>query len=96
MAYAFTQDVPIKAEVHAKIVDQLGAEPLKGLIVHVASAMPGGTLRYTDVWESKELCDQAFEQRIHPAINSVFKDIGFKPDREPERHEMAIVNVTRG
>lgn len=96
MAYAFTQDVPIRAEIHAKIVDRLGAEPLKGLIVHVASALPSGTLRYTDVWESKELCDQAFEQRIHPAINSVFKDMGITPDREAERREMAIVNVTRG
>jgi hypothetical protein len=96
MAYAFTQDAPIKAEVHAKIVDRLGHAPLKGLIVRVASATPTGSLRYTEVWESKELCDQAFEQRLHPAINGVFEEMGVKPGPDPERREMTIINVMRG
>jgi hypothetical protein len=96
MAYAFTQDVPIKADVHRKITDRLGPTPLKGLIVHVASATPAGTLRYTDVWESKELCDQAFAERIDPAMMDVFKEIGFKLDSQPERRELNLVEVMRG
>lgn len=96
MAYAFTQDVPIKAEVHRKIVERLGTTPLKGLIVHMASTTPAGTLRYTDVWESRELCDQAFKDRIDPAMKGVYQEIGFKQDSEPERRELTLVDVIRG
>ena len=53
MSYAFTQDVPIDAAVYRRVLDGLGDEPPKGLIVHLAVERPEGGLRYFDVWESE-------------------------------------------
>ena len=85
MTYVFTQDVPISAEVYGKIATKVGREPMKGLIVHVASKTTDGKLHYFDVWESKELCDQAFLERISPATRGVLSDSGATPMSEPER-----------
>ena len=53
MTYAFTQDVPIDAALYSRVLDGLGDEPPKGLIVHLAVERPEGGLRYFDVWESE-------------------------------------------
>ena len=39
MAYTFTQDVPINADLYSRIVEGLGDEPPAGLIVHIALAV---------------------------------------------------------
>ncbi len=93
MAYAFEQEVPIGEDVYRRIVERLGAAPLPGLIVHVVTRAGEGRLRYVDVWESEEACDRAFAERIHPAVNSVLRDIGFRPDGEPGRRELSLVEV---
>ena len=94
--YAFIQDVPIKEDLYEKINLKLGAEPPAGLIVHVVLRRPDGTLRYVDVWESREACDAAFKDRIHPAVSSVFREVGFQPSGEPHREELPAVHVWLG
>jgi hypothetical protein len=93
MPYAYTQDVPIDAGVHQKIMDRLGPVPLEGLIVHLVTVRPNGQLRYTEVWESEAACTRAFEDRIHPAVFGVFSEIGFRPDREPETESLEVAYV---
>ena len=91
--YAYEQDVPIGEDVYRRIMDRLGPAPLEGLLVHLVLRIPDGTLRYVDVWESKEACDRAFETRIHPAVRETFQKIGFRPSGEPHRHEIELVEA---
>ncbi len=93
MPYAFEQEVPIGEEVYRQIMGRVGRAPLVGLIVHVVTRAGEGRLRYVDVWESKEACDRAFEQRIHPAVADTFREIGFRPSGEPARLELELVDV---
>jgi hypothetical protein len=93
MVYAYTQDVPIDEQTYRKIIDRLGPEPLKGALLHLAIRRPDGGLRYIDVWESEEMCTRAFEERIHPAVYGVFKDIGFRPDGEPSVSPLDVIDA---
>jgi hypothetical protein len=95
VTYVFTQDVPISAEVYGKIVTKVGREPMKGLIVHVASKTADGKLHYFDVWESKELCDQAFQERIGPATERVLSESGTPLAGGSDRQVLDIVDVRR-
>jgi hypothetical protein len=94
--YAFIQDVPIKEDLYAKIMENLGKEPMEGLIVHLVVRRDDGLLRYIDVWESKEACAAVFEKRIHPAVFAAFKEAQFRPSGEPKREEMTVVDVLLG
>ncbi len=94
--YAYLQHVPIGPDVYAKVKDRLGDEPLAGLVVHLALGRSDGRLTYVDVWESREACDRAFRERIHPAVFGVFEEIGFRPDGEPARDELEVVDVLEG
>ncbi len=93
--YAFIQDVPIKEDVWDKIKARLG-EPVEGQIAHVVLRNADGTLRYVSVWTSKEACEAGFQKRIHPAVFSVFKEIGFRPAGEPKREEVSVVDCWLG
>jgi hypothetical protein len=93
MPYAYEQDVPINGDVYRKIMDRLGPAPLEGLIVHLVLRQGESSLRYVDVWESKEACDRAIEQRIHPAVFATFEEIGFRPNGEPGRREVDLVHM---
>lgn len=70
--YAFVQDVPIDEATYKRITERIGTEPLEGLIVHTVLANADGTLRYVDVWESRDACARAFDKRIHPAVHATF------------------------
>jgi len=94
MVYAYTQDVPIDEETYGKIIDRLGPEPVKGSLLHLAVRRPDGGLRYIDVWESEELCRRAFDERIHPAVYGVFKEIGFRPNGEPAVNRLDVIDAT--
>lgn len=96
MPYAYTQDVPIGEDVYRRIAEKLGPSPLAGLISHVVVKKPDGKLRYIDVWDSKEACARAFEERIHPAVFAVFQELGYKPDGEPAVDVANIVEVRIG
>jgi hypothetical protein len=49
MSYAFTYDVPVDAEICARIKEGLGPQRPDGLIAHLTSRTDTG-LRYVDVW----------------------------------------------
>ena len=94
MVYAYTQDVPVDEQTYRKIMDRLGPESLNGSLMHLVVRRSDGGLRYIDVWESEELCARAFEERIHPAVYGVFKEIGFRPDGEPAVNGLDVIDAT--
>lgn len=98
MGYAFTQDVPIDAALYERIIEGLGEEPPKGLIVHLALELPEGGLRYVDVWESEEAWDRFAEERLHPVVHPLLRSqLGQNsPPPEPERTPLAIIHVWQG
>ncbi len=91
MVYAYIQDVPIGEELYRKILTELGPEPLPGSLLHLCVRQPDGTLRYIDVWESERACKEAFEQRIHPAVDAAFG--GNRPASEPTVHRLDVVHA---
>lgn len=96
MTYAFTQDVPIDAGAYRRIIDGLGDEPPKGLIVHVAIERPEGGLRYVDVWESEDDWDRFAEERLHPVVHPLLSArFGGDAPPEPERVPQRVLHVWR-
>jgi hypothetical protein len=94
MTYAFSQDVPIDAAFYQRICDGVGAEPAKGLVTHVAIERPEGGLRYIDVWESEEDWDRFAEERLHPVVHGLLKEVfGDRLPPEPERMELSVIHV---
>ncbi|GLZ39535.1 hypothetical protein [Actinokineospora sp. NBRC 105648] len=91
VVYAYTQDVPIDEALYRKIIDALGAEPLAGQLVHLCVRRPDGGLRYIDVWESREACATAFDDRIHPAVDRAFG--GSRPG-EPTVEHLEVLHAT--
>ncbi len=94
--YAFIQDVPIDERLYEAIRTRLGDEPLRGLVVHLALKSGDGRLRYVDVWESEELCERAFEERIHPAVHGALQEAGVRVAGEPGREIVEVIDVSRG
>lgn len=94
MTYAFTQDVPIDAAFYQRIVALIGDEYPKGLLTHVAIALPEGGMRYLDVWESEENWDRFAEERLHPVVHGLLSEIfGDQLPPEPERTPLSVVHV---
>lgn len=94
MTYAFTQDVQIDAAFYKRITDGLGEEPPKGLITHIAIEIPGGGLRYVDVWESEEDWDRFAEERLHPVVHKLLQEaFGAHMPAEPERTALPVIDV---
>lgn len=91
--YAYRQTVPIDRAMYEKVAARLGNLPMDGLIVHLVIEMPEGGLQYVDVWESEEACARAFDERIHPAVYQTFKETGFRPEGEPEKEHIEVVEV---
>jgi hypothetical protein len=91
MVYAYIQDVPIGEELYRRIIEQLGPEPMAGQILHLCLREPDGRLRYIDVWESEEACARAFDERIHPAVDTAFG--GERPSGEPEVHRLDVLHA---
>jgi len=89
--YVYTQDVPIDESMYAKIGQQLGPEPMDGLVLHIVVRRPEGGLRYIDVWESREQCARAFDTRIHQAVDAAFG--GQRPATEPVVHVLDVVEM---
>jgi hypothetical protein len=93
--YAFTQDVPIGADLYDRIVEALGEDPPKGLIVHLAIERPEGGLRYIDVWESEQDWDRFAEERLHPVVHPLLAEsfAGRVPPAEPERVPVTVLHT---
>jgi hypothetical protein len=90
--YAYTQDVPIDESLYRRIIDELGPEPLAGNLLHLCLRKADGGLRYIDVWESEEACARAFDERIHPAVDTAFG--GRRPSTEPTVHRLDVLHAT--
>ncbi|HEX3393357.1 MAG TPA: hypothetical protein VHS52_02425 [Acidimicrobiales bacterium] len=94
MSYAFTQDVPIDAAVYQRILDGLGDEPPKGLIVHLVVERPEGGLRYFDVWESEGDWDRFAEERLHPVVHPILSSrFGDQTPPEPARTPLPVIHA---
>lgn len=95
MVYAWTQDVPIDADFYGRVAEGIGTEPMDGLLMHLCVTNPEGGLRYIDVWESREQCDRAMEERVHPAVHAAFDASGGgpRPSGEPRRQPLDVVEV---
>jgi hypothetical protein len=91
MVYAYTQDVPIGAELYEKIIAAIGPEPLAGSLMHLCVRRADGGLRYIDVWESQQACERAFEERIHPAVDAAFG--GQRPSGEPTVERLEVLHA---
>lgn len=92
MVYAYIQDVPIGEELYRKIIAELGPEPLPGSLLHLCVRQPDGTLRYIDVWASEQACAEAFDQRIHVAVDAAFG--GNRPATEPTVQRLDVVHAS--
>ena len=94
MTYAFTQDVPIDAAFYQRVMKGLGDGPPKGLIAHIAVERPEGGLRYTDVWESEQDCDRFVDERLHPVIHGLLREVfGDQLPPEPERTPLSVIHA---
>jgi len=91
MVYAFTQDVPIDVDRYTRISAALGEEPMDGLLLHLVVRNPDGGLRYIDVWETQEQCARAFDERIHPAVDTAFG--GTRPPVEPTVTHLEVIEA---
>ncbi len=98
MVYAYVQDVPIGEELYRRIITELGPEPLEGALLHLCVRNDDGSLRYIDVWESKEACGKAFEnpnplgrrhrvRRLSPSSRT---------NRQPPRHTACQRSASQG
>lgn len=92
--YTYVQDVPIDEGVYRQIIDRIGDRPVAGCLLHLCVRQSDGGLRYLDIWESEEACTRAFDERIHPAVYSVFKEIGFRPDGEPGVERLELLDAS--
>jgi len=92
MVYAFIQDVPIGEDLYRRIIEGLGPEPLAGQLLHLCIRQGDGRLRYIDVWESEDACAQAFQERIHPTVDTAFG--GERPSSEPEVQRLDVMHAS--
>ena len=94
MPHSFTQEVPIDAALYERIVAGLGADPPEGLIIHLAVERPEGGLRYYSVWETEEAADRFSEERLHPVVHALLRDVfGDDTPPEPERTPLPVIHV---
>ena len=92
MTYAFTYDVPISAEIYARIKDGLGPGQPAGLIAHLPWRTDTG-LRYVDVWRSKDDHEAFAENRLHPVVHPILQEmLGFVPP-EPAATVLDVVDA---
>jgi hypothetical protein len=97
MAYVFTQDVPIDRTFYDRIRSGLGTAPPPGLVVHLALERPEGGLRYLDVWESEDDFARFVEERLHPVVHGLLRDVfGDDLPPEPPRTTWSLVHAWQG
>jgi hypothetical protein len=92
MFYVFTLDVPIDEATYRRVTDEIGPEPMPGALLHLCVKLPGGGLRYIDVWESQPAYTSALAERIAPAVATV---LGRRPmDSDPSPAPLEVLHAT--
>ena len=91
--YAFEQDVPIDADVYARICEGLGDQIAPGFLLHIAIEREDGHLSYLDLWESKEDAERFTEERLHPVVGPILAHAGVRVDVEPPRRDIKVIDV---
>jgi hypothetical protein len=62
--------------------------------VHLAIERPEGGLRYLDVWETQQDCDRFTDERLHPVVHELLREIfGDELPPEPERIPLPLVHA---
>jgi hypothetical protein len=88
MAISMLQETPeATVEMYDAVNERIGRDVSSppGLIVHTATPMEGGGMRFFDVWESREQLEQFREERLLPAIAAEMQERGIPmPDGPPE------------
>lgn len=68
MTYAVVEDVPGGDwDTYARIADEVGEEPIEGLVVHAAGPHDGG-VRILSVWSSADHYERFVAARLSPAV----------------------------
>ena len=88
MAYATVMEFDVDLDTHRKIIETVGDEHPKGLIVHAAGTSAGG-IHSVDVWESKDDADRYFAERIMPAMERMGLTGG--PPLRFEEYDLPVV-----
>jgi len=92
MPYAFSYEVPITAEIYARIKAGVGPDRPPGLIAHLACRTEQG-LRYVEVWQSEDDWDAFEDGRVHPVVHPLLQEmLGFIPP-EPSRTMLDLVDA---
>jgi hypothetical protein len=92
MAYAFTYEVPINAEIYARIKEGVGPQRPPGLIAHLAYRTDTG-LRYVEVWHSEQDWKAFEHDRVHPVVHPLLNEmLGFVPP-EPPRTTLDLIDA---
>jgi hypothetical protein len=91
-------NVQMYDEVNRRIGLQDG--PPDGMILHTATPMDGGGMRFFDVWESQEQLEAFRNGTLIPAIAEVMREQGMEmPDGPPEMklgevHDLVVAKTT--
>ena len=88
MAYATVMEFDVDLDTHRKIIETVGDDSAKGLIVHAAGTSPNG-IHSIDVWESKDDADRYFAERIMPAMEQL--GLGGGPPLRFEEYDLPVV-----
>ena len=91
--FAWSQNVPINQAAYRDVTARMGEAKMPGLLVHLAIEEADGTLRYIDVWESEQACDEAFQAVIHPAVHGMLTERGIQVAGEPPRTPLKVIDV---
>ena len=91
--FAWSQNVPINQAAYRDVTARRGEAKMPGLLVHLAIEEADGTLRYIDVWESEQACDEAFQAVIHPAVHGMLTERGIQVAGEPPRTPLKVIDV---
>ena len=94
MTFAFTQDVPIDAAFYQRIADGIGPDAPAGMLLHLATSLPGGGLRYLDIWESEDAWSRFVEERLHPVVHGLLSEVfGDQLPPEPMQTPITVVHL---
>lgn len=93
MSYAVQFDVPADEQFYRRVMEEIGDEHPKGLVVHLVVKHDGG-LRHIEVWESKEDWGWFRRERVEPALDKVFAAAGVaERPPQPDAQELNVVDV---